>query len=121
MQFVKSNLEPITITINEVEYPARLTFRALAELEELTHESFMTLFNRFAEGDFIIADILNILYVSLKYGGVEVTIDDIQEMDFSTEFFQGAMMEITKLLNRTQKVVSSIAEVNKGTGKSEKK
>ncbi len=113
MKFVKSNLEPIAIELNGEKYPAKLTFRALAELEELTRVSFMTLFDRFANGNFNTNDIINILYVALKYGGVEVTLDDLQDMDFDTEQFQNIMTEISKLLNRTQKVISSVQDHKK--------
>jgi len=121
MQFVKSHLEPIMIILNGVEYPARLNFKALAELEELIHDSFMVLFDRFSEGKFTINDILSLVYVSLKCGGVEIEIDDLQDMDFSPEFFKESMKEITKLLSRTQKVVSSIEASHKEKGTSKKK
>ena len=120
MQFVKSNLDPIMIELNGVQYPARLTFKALAELEELTHKSFMKLFDKFGEGDFSSHEIINILYVSLKHGGVAAELDDLREMDFSTDFLQGAMSEIGNLFNRTQKVTSLIQDHNK-PGTNEKK
>ncbi len=120
MKFKKSNLEPITIEINGEKYPARLTFRALAELEELTKVSFITLFNKLAEGSFETNDIIYVIYVALKYGGVEVTLDDLNDTDFDSAQFKNTLSEISKLLSRTQKVVSSLQDNDK-TGESEKK
>ena len=113
MKFVKSNLEPINIELNGEQYPARLTFRALAELEELTKVSFLIFFDKFANGSFKTNDIIHILYVALKFGGVDVTLDDLRDVDFDTEQFQKLMTEISKLLKRTQNVVSSVQHYKK--------
>lgn len=117
MKFEKNKLEPIMIEIEGAEYPAKLTFRALAELEAKTKQSFMEIFNKFAEGVIESKDIINILYVSLKFGSVDINFDDMYDISFSTDLFK----QLTNLLERTQKVVSSIKEVDKGTGISEKK
>ena len=113
MQFQKSKLEPITIELGGEKYPARLPFKALAELEELTKMSFMTLFDKFATASFTSNDLINILYIALKYGGVEVEIDDLQEMEISSEVLRTVMDEIANLLKRTQKVVSQIQDHQK--------
>ena len=110
MQFVKSNLEPILFEINGVKYPARLPFKALAELEELTKSSFMVLFDKFATGGFVSSDLLNILYVALKHGGVEIELNDLMDMEISSELLREVMNEISNLLNRTQKVVSQLQD-----------
>ena len=110
MQFVKSNLEPIIFNIDGHEYPARLPFKALAELEELTKSSFMVLFDKFATGGFTSSDLLNILYVALKHGGVELNFDDLLDMEISSELLRTMMTEITNLLNRSQKVVSQLQD-----------
>jgi hypothetical protein len=113
MQFKPSNLEPIAFNIGGAEYPARLPFRALAELEELSKMGFLTFFDRFTTGNFTSTDLLNILYVSLKHGGVEVTFEDLQDMDITQSVLNDVMTEIARLLNRTQKVVSQLQDHKK--------
>jgi len=118
MRFERSRLESVIITVGGVGYPARLPFKALAELEELSRESFMILFDRFATGNFNIADILNIVYVALKNGGVELTLEDLNDIDFTSDDLRILMANITELLNRAQKVNSQLQGSEKaGTDK----
>jgi len=112
MQFVISKLEPILININGVMYPAFLPFRALAELEDRTKLGFMAFMSKFATGDFISSDLLNILYVALKHGGVELEYDYLLDMDISTKLLKSIMDGITELINRTLYVDSQLQDDN---------
>jgi len=100
VKFIKSNLDPIIITICGTDYPALLSFRALTELEELTGEGFNITMNKFAVGDYSPSDILKVVFVSLKGGGVDVVYDDLLSIDYSTELMTHLTQKTTDLFLR---------------------
>ena len=104
MKFVKSNLDPVEIEINGTKYLARLPFAALAELEELTGESFIQLFDKIDSGRMTVDELMKMLYVALKGGGVDITLPDLQENDFSLAAVHEMMNKIGQLLTRTMNV-----------------
>jgi len=118
MKFVKSKLDPITIKIGGIEYPARLPFSALAEIEELTGESFFNAFNGFN------AEILlKLTYAALKGGGVELEYQDLEDCEFSMEDLNEMTNKIMKLIQLTMELEpnSNVVSINKNKTKNRKK
>ena len=85
MKFEKSKLEPLKITLGGHEYPAFLTNGGMMELEKLTGKSFFEVFNMFGTGTYTISDVIAATYVMLKGGGVDVTIEDIEQAEFNVK------------------------------------
>ena len=83
MKFKLKRLEPVQITIQGKLYPAKLTNRAIIELEEITGVSHIQFLSRLDGASTNIKDIHALLYVSLKGGGVEIEYDDLLELDFA--------------------------------------
>lgn len=121
MKFEQSRLEPSYVTINDVEYPIKLTFKGMMELEETLDMAFLTFVMKFETQDVTNEQLLQTLVVMLKNAGNDITIEDFNELDFSFEIMTHFTVKIFELLSKTQSVVSTIKEVNKGTGKSTKK
>jgi len=121
MKFIKSNLDPVIIVINEVEYPAKLTFRALAELEEITETTFMRLFSKMEGSNLTAEELIKMTYVSLKAGGLDITLDDLFDNDFNVKSTNNMMTQIGKLLTRTMKVVSILESEEAVDGDDDKK
>ncbi|MCL1999133.1 MAG: gene transfer agent family protein [Turicibacter sp.] len=103
-KFVRSNIEPIMIELGGVEYPARLTFAALAELEELTDTSFLVLFDHFVKGTATLDSLMKMLFVALKAGGVDVSLADLQGESYTKEFLEVTLLKLANLLSKSQKV-----------------
>lgn len=92
------------LTIGGESYPARLRNKALMELEALTGMSFISFFAKFASDEMNIKDLLTLIYITLKDGGVELKFDDLTQCDFSDEELDGLMSGMNELLQRTQSV-----------------
>ena len=116
MKFQPSKLEPVLITIDGVEYPAKLTFRGLAEIEELFGMGFFKVFEKFSQQDITVSELISILYIMLKCGGVEVDKEDLNEIEFSV----GIIDSMSQVLSRANKV-NSLLQDKKTTGKKKKK
>ena len=106
MKFQPSKLEPVWVNIDGVEYPAKMTMGGLAELEELTGMGFLKLFNKFADQEMAASDLINILYVMLKCGGVELCKKDINDVYFTA----GILDAMSQVLNRALKVNSVLQD-----------
>lgn len=113
MKFEIKRLAPVSINIDGIDFPAFLPNKALLELEKLCGDSFLSIFNRFAVGDYTISDIINMLFVAFKHGGVEISIEDIREMEFNMTRHKSIMAGIGELMKHTQSVESSIANDGK--------
>ena len=113
MKFEKSRLEPLKIDIGGVVYPARVTFGGMAELEEMLGMSFLEVFNKFGSDTFRVKEAQAILYVMLKGGGVEVTLEDLENVEFTI----GTLDVMSDALARANTVVTAIEE-QKEDGKS---
>ncbi|MCL2197314.1 MAG: gene transfer agent family protein [Defluviitaleaceae bacterium] len=110
MKLEKRKLDPVIIKINGVDYPAKLTHRALLELEDITGEMFISLFAKMENTDLSSLGILQIIYVALKGGGVDLTLDDLLDTEFTTDDSILFMNCVTELLNRAMGVTSGIAD-----------
>ena len=112
MKFEKSRLEPLKIDIGGTIYPVRITFGGMAELEEMLGMPFLEAFNLFISNTFGVKEVKTILYVMLKGGGVELTPDDLDDVDFTTDIID----VISDALLRANKVVSELAEQQEPSG-----
>ena len=106
MKFEKSKLEPLKLNIGGTEYPLRATFGGMAELEELFEMPFLEIFNKFIANNYKANEIKKVLYVLLKGGGVELAIEDLDDVDFATD----AIDVLSDALLRANTVVSAIEE-----------
>ena len=113
MKFELKRLEPVQIHLQGKSYPAKLTNRALIELEEFTGVSHIEFLARLDGTSTNIKDISTLLFVALKGGGVEVEYSDLLELDF-------AFNEYVQLLNALGEVVSRSLTTT-GNDKDEKK
>jgi len=119
MKFEISRLEPVKVVICGNEYPLRLPFRGLAELEELLKENFFKIFDKFTNQEYGKNETEHILYVMLKCGGVELNISDLEDIDFSVDI----MNAMTLVLSRSHNVQPLIDEsiLTEGTQNAKKK
>jgi len=106
----------ITITISGVEYPARLPLSALAEVEEITGESFLKVFNEFG-----IDTILKLTYAALKGGGVEIEFEDLRDNDFSVEDMNELTEKVNQLIHASMPDPESNDSVELSKNKKKKK
>ena len=88
MKFEKSRLEPLKVDISGVEYPVQMKISSMMEIEEILCESFFSAYNRFAVNKFNTNDIKVFLYAALKGGGVEVSLDDLDDVDFTIDIIK---------------------------------
>ena len=116
MKFEKNRLDPLFVEIGGVEYPIRFPVRGMAEVEDLFKENFYSVIARLSEQKISGEEITKLLYVMLKCGGVELELEDLQDVDFNFEII-GKIME---LLGRTNKVVSKLQDHKQGDKKKPK-
>ena len=100
MKFEKSRLEPLKVDIGGVEYPVRMKISGMIEIEEILGESFFSAYNRFAVNNFGTNDIKVFLYAVLKGGGVDVSLDDLDDVDFTIDI----LTSIDDVVSRSSKV-----------------
>jgi len=100
MKFEKKKIDPVMISIGGVEYPAKLTNRAMIELEEITGEVYTALFTRIETLTATLKDLQIILYVALKGGGVELTLEDMLDSEYTYDDFGSTIGSLTELINR---------------------
>lgn len=106
MKFEKSRLEALKLELGGITYPVRVTFGGMAELEELLQMPFLEIFNKIISNNFNAKEIQVTLYVMLKGGGVEVTLEDLADCDFTTDVL-GIMSDA---LLRANMVISALDE-----------
>ena len=122
MKFVKSNLEPIKIELNGEQYPIKLTFGALSQIEESTGLSFIALFDVMTSQKQTSKIIAEMLYSMLIAGGVEVEKRDIAELEFTNEQHKSINKGIAAALLRHVKFTSDIeADTNEEENQDDKK
>ena len=114
MKFELKRLEPVIITIQGKDYPAKLTHRAIIELEELTGMGHIEFLSKLEGATTNIKDIQLLLYVSLKGGGVDVTLDDLLDHDFT-------ISDNTKLLTALAEVIDRAIGIDDETDQAPKK
>ena len=83
MKFELKRLEPVIITIQGKDYPAKLTHWSMMKLEELTGRNSFEFLSRIEGLATNIKDMHAFLYVALKGGGVDIAPDDLLELDFN--------------------------------------
>lgn len=106
MKFEKSRLEPIKIELGGVEYPINANFNAMAELEEKFELAYSEVINKIASQNLNARELQFVLWVLLKNGGVEVTLEDIADTAFTFDIID----IMADALIRANKVLSIIAE-----------
>ena len=106
MKFEKSRLEPLKIDIGGIEYPVRVTFGGMAELEEILGTPFLEIFNKFIVNTFNANETMAVMYVMLKGGGVEVTLEELKDAEFTADIL-GVMSDA---LMRANKVITALDE-----------
>lgn len=122
MEFELKRLEPVYIDIHGKEYPARMPNRAVKELEEMWSVKYFELFEKLAGGAFELDEILDILYVALKCGGVtNITRDMFEDMDHDVNFIVEVTPKILELFDRTQKVENLLEDKDPEGGDGKKK
>jgi len=114
MEFELKRLEPVLIDIHGKEYPARMPNKAVKELCEMWGVKYFDLFDKLASGAFELNEVFDVLYVTLKSGGVNVTRDMFDDMDHDVNFVAEITPKIVELFDRTQKVESAIADEPEG-------
>ena len=88
------------ISIGGVKYPAKLTNRAMIELEDITGQSYTVFLQKVEDGSAGICDVQTLLYAALKGGGVDVTLDDVLDSDFSLFESADIMGKLGDVLDR---------------------
>ena len=120
MELELKRLEPVLITIDGKEYPARMPNRAIKELAEMWGVKYFELFDKLASGSFELDEVFDVLYVTLKAGGVKVEREMFEDMDHDAFFIASVTSQIIELFDRTQKV-ENVLEDTKPEGGGEKK
>ena len=105
MKFEKSRLAPIELELGGVKYPVRVTFSGMAEFEEKFSMPFSEVFNKFMTQDLNAKELQFILWVLLKGGGVEVTLEDLDGVDFSID----TLDVLSEALLKANKITTSLA------------
>ena len=88
--------EAHSVTIGGEKYPAKLSFRALARLEEITGKTYWQLVDTLTTGT--IKYIPEMLFSMLEAGGTECSLDDLKDYPFTQEGIDniyGMMVDIT--------------------------
>jgi len=106
MDFELKRLDPVLIDIHGKEYPARMPNKAVKELCELWKVKYFDLFDKLASGAFELDEVFDVLYVTLKSGGVNIKRDMFDDMDHDINFVAEVTPKIVELFDRTQKVES---------------
>ena len=121
MELELIRLEPVLITIHGKEYPARMPNRAVKELSEMWGIKYFDLFEKLANGAFELDEIMDVLYVTLKSGGVtNISRDMFEDMDHDINFIAEVTTKITELFDRSQRVENMLEDSN-GQGINDKK
>jgi len=89
----------------------------MAELEEKLELPFLEVFNKFMESELNAREIQAMLYIMLKCGGVEVTLEDMGDVEFTID----ALNVMSDALARANTVVMEIEEQKENAGGGEKK
>ena len=83
----------VALTFDGKTLPMRLSLGALAELEsEMKEDSLLSLVQRFENGSFKTADIIDLLFAGLRGAGWDGTKDDLMQADL-----QGGPLQAAKL------------------------
>ena len=106
MKFEKSRLEPIKLSLGGVDYPVRVTFNGMAELEEKFELSYTEVLDKCISQNLKAKEVQFILHVLLKGGGVEVTLDDLNKVDFTIDVFDA----LSDALIKANKVMSALED-----------
>lgn len=88
--------EAHTITIGGEQYPAKLSFHAIAQMEESTGKTYAQLVDFISTGT--VKYIPEMLYAMLEAGGTECTLEQVKEYPFTQEEIDniyGTMADIT--------------------------
>ena len=111
MELELRRLEPVLINIHGREYPARMPNRAVKELTEMWGVKYFDLFEKLAGGAFELDEVLDVLYVTLKCGGVTgISREMFDDMDHDIEFVAEITPKITELFDRSQRVESVLED-----------
>lgn len=117
MEFELKRLEPVMISINGKEYPARMPNRAIKELCEMWGVKYFELFDRLAGDALELHEMLDVLYVTLKAGGVKLTRALFNDMEHDINFVSHITAKITELFDRTQSVENILEDTKEDTKK----
>jgi len=115
MTFELKNLEPVTITIHGADYPARMPFKAVKALCEMWDMEYFDLLNRLSNDTLQYNELFDILFITLKAGGVEVAREALDDIEHDPYFITYLTNKIIELFDRTQKAetILDISELSK--------
>ena len=106
MKFEKSRIDPIQLELGGVSYPVRMTFKSMAYLEEKLGIPFMeiveTKFSMY--GAMNAVEIQHALYAMLIGGGVDVSFDDLANVDFTVDVID----TLVEVLAKANKVLTTV-------------
>lgn len=118
MKFQKRKLDPVLIEIDGIQYPSKLTNRVMIELEEITGLSHIEFLSKIENATAKLEDIQTLLYVSLKGGGVELTLNDMLEADFTLMDQAAITNALSEVIDRA---VGIATDLDSGEANDEKK
>ena len=121
MEFELKRQEPVYIAIQGKEYPARLTNRAVKELQELWKLGYFDIFDKFTGGTIEPEEIYDLLFVALKSGGVNIAREVFDDMDHDAYFIADVTPKILELFDRSQRVESVLDETTEPGDEDKKK
>jgi hypothetical protein len=116
MKLEKSRLEPLKVELGGVEYPVRVTNGGMIELEELTGKPFSEIFESFIGNKFSVKEVRAALFIMLKGGGVELAIEDLDDIEFSIDCI-GVMSDALLKANRVTSILEEQNSEKDGDGK----
>lgn len=114
MKFEKSKLEPVQLNLEGVEYPIKLTFNAMAEFEEKFGLTYAEVLDKITAQDLNAEELQFVLYTLLKNGGVDLTLEDVAQSDFSIDILDALLTTITRS-NKIMSVIQDIVDDEKKT------
>ena len=121
MEFNLKKLEPIWIELHGEEYPARMTNRAVKELTELWGIEYFDLFNKIAASGLSVDEILDVIFVTLKGGGIQLTREQLDDVEIDARFIEHANSKIIQLFDSSQRIVNVLEDDNEESEKDSKK
>lgn len=110
MDFNLKKLEPILVEIHEEKYPTRMTNRAVKELEEMWGIKYFALFDKIAGAGLEINEMIDVIYVTLKGGGVKVEREQLEDIEITAQFITHANDTIIKLFDNSQRIESILED-----------
>jgi hypothetical protein len=120
MKFEKSKLEPIFLEMGGTKYPVKVTFNAMADFEEYFSKSYQQVLDKLLAQDLNTKELQFVLYTLLKTGGVELTLEDLDDADFTLDTLS-VMTDALMRANKVLSVITEIADGNKGGSDEENK